>query len=177
MERIELLSSLKVDQHLAHLPEAIVRRYARRLASRAPAVAARIAEPTRTIEVACFLRYSLMINTDHLLWMVRRRVADLWRKAAEEADAQRVKLRTAVSRALGRAIRIGQRRHAVSGRVAAEVEHATGRPPGGPWTGRSRADVGVASFLFPKVTVGFPVNHRAAWQFPLLKQDVATPDF
>jgi hypothetical protein len=90
LERIELLTSLKVDQHLAELPEAIVRRYARRLASRAPAVAARIAEPTRTIEVACFFRYSLMINTDHMLWMVRRRVADLWRKAAEEADAQRV---------------------------------------------------------------------------------------
>jgi hypothetical protein len=90
LERIELLASLKVDQHLAELPEAIVRRYARRLASRAPAVAARIAEPTRTIEVACFLRYCLMMSTDHLLWMVRRRVADLWRRAAEEADARKV---------------------------------------------------------------------------------------
>ena len=90
LERIELLTSLRVDQHLAELPEAIVRRYARRLASRAPAVAARIAEPTRTIEVACFLRYGLMICTDHLLFMVRRRVADIWRKAADKADAQRV---------------------------------------------------------------------------------------
>jgi hypothetical protein len=45
LERIELLRSLKADQHLGDLPEAIVRRYARRLASRAPAVAARIAEP------------------------------------------------------------------------------------------------------------------------------------
>ena len=89
LERIELLTSLKVDQHLAELPEAIVRRYARRLASRAPAVAARIAEPTRTLEVACFLRYCLMIGTDHLLWMVRRRVADLWRRASEQADACR----------------------------------------------------------------------------------------
>jgi len=101
LERIELLTSLKVDQHLAELPEAIVRRYARRLASRAPAVAARIAEPTRTIEVACFLRYSLMINTDHLLWMVRRRVADLWRKAAEEADAQRVNYERLYQQLLG----------------------------------------------------------------------------
>ena len=31
-----------------------------------------------------------MISTDHLPWMVRRRVADLWRKAADEADAQKV---------------------------------------------------------------------------------------
>jgi hypothetical protein len=90
LERIELLTSLKVDQHLGKVPEAIVGRYARRLAIRAPAVAARITEPTRTIEVACFLRYCLMTSTDHLLWMVRRRVADLWRKAADEADAQRV---------------------------------------------------------------------------------------
>ena len=101
LERIELLTSLKVDQHLAELPEAIVRRYARRLASRAPAVAARIAEATRMIEVACFLRYSLMINTDHLLWMVRRRVADLWRKAAEEADAQRVNYERLYQQLLG----------------------------------------------------------------------------
>jgi hypothetical protein len=34
----------------------------------APAAAARIGEPTRTIEVACFLRYCLMVSTDHLLW-------------------------------------------------------------------------------------------------------------
>ena len=64
-------------------------------------MAARIAEPTRTIEVACFLRYSLMINTDHLLWMVRRRVADLWRKAAEEADAQRVNYERLYQQLLG----------------------------------------------------------------------------
>jgi hypothetical protein len=34
LERIELLTSLKVDQHLGALPEAILRRYARRLAGR-----------------------------------------------------------------------------------------------------------------------------------------------
>ena len=45
LERIELLTSLKVDQHLAELPEAIVRRYARRLASRAPAVAPALPSP------------------------------------------------------------------------------------------------------------------------------------
>jgi hypothetical protein len=101
LERIGLLTSLKVDQHLGELPETIVRRYARRLASRAPAVAARIAEPTRTIEVACFSRYCLMISTDHLLWMVRRRVADLWRKAADKADARRVNYERLYQQLLG----------------------------------------------------------------------------
>jgi hypothetical protein len=86
---------------VSEIVEAIVRRYARRLASRAPAVAARIAEPTRTIEVACFWRYSLMISTEHLLWMVRRRVADWWRKAAEEADAQRVNYERLYQQLLG----------------------------------------------------------------------------
>ena len=41
----------------------------------------------------------------------------------------------------------------------------------------NQAGFGVGSFLLPKVTVGFPVNYRASCQFPLLKQDVATPDF
>jgi hypothetical protein len=88
LERIELLTQLRVDQHLTDMPDATVRRYARRLAARAPAVAARIAEPARTIEVACFLRYCLLVSTDHLLLMVRRRVADLWRTAAVGVDAQ-----------------------------------------------------------------------------------------
>jgi len=88
LERIEFLAALGVDRHLTDLPDAIVRRYARRLAARAPAVAARIAEPARTIEVACLLRYCLLTQTDHLLLMVRRRVADLWRIAAVGVDAK-----------------------------------------------------------------------------------------
>ena len=46
-----------------------------------------------------------------------------------------------------------------------------------PVNGAQRRNLGVASFLLPKVTVGFPGNYRAACQFPLLKQGVATPDF
>jgi hypothetical protein len=43
-------------------------------------------EPGRTIEVACFMRFSLLTNTDRLLLMVRRRVADLWRRASKDAN-------------------------------------------------------------------------------------------
>jgi ribosomal protein S14 len=39
------------------------RRCARRLASRPPLVGARIKEPARTVEVACFLRHCLFTNT------------------------------------------------------------------------------------------------------------------
>ncbi len=36
---------------------------------------------------------------------------------------------------------------------------------------------GVASFLLPKVTVGFPGNYRVPFKFSLLKQGVPIPDF
>ena len=86
LERIKWLYSLEVQNHLPELPAAQLRRYAKRLASRAPAAGARIKEPGRTIEVACFLRYCLLAATDHLILMVRRRVADLWRYARTGAD-------------------------------------------------------------------------------------------
>jgi hypothetical protein len=89
LERIETLYELGVHRHLLDVPEGLLRRYARRLAARPPAIGARIREPARTLEVACFLRYCLLIATDRLLWMVRRRVADLWRHAATHADALR----------------------------------------------------------------------------------------
>jgi hypothetical protein len=66
--------------------KAIPRRYARRLANRPPSIRARIKEPLRAIESAYFLRYCLLIGTDRLLLMVRRRVADLWRHATTDAN-------------------------------------------------------------------------------------------
>ena len=43
---------------------------------------ARIKEPVRTVETACFLRYCLLSTTDQLLLMVQRRIADIARNAA-----------------------------------------------------------------------------------------------
>ena len=87
LARIELLYRLGVDRHLSDVPEAILRRYARRLAGRPPSVGARIAEPARTLELACFLRYCLLFTTDQLLLMVQRRVAELWRIAGTGVEA------------------------------------------------------------------------------------------
>ena len=84
LERIDCAYRLGVDRQLTDMPDAILRRYARRLAGRPPAVGARIGEPARMIEVACFLRYCLLATTDHLLLMFRRRVAELWRRAGVE---------------------------------------------------------------------------------------------
>jgi hypothetical protein len=82
LERINWLRSLDVHKYLSALPDLIVRRFARRLASRPPSAGAKIKEPVRTVEVACFLRYCLLTATDQLILMVQRRVADLWRQAA-----------------------------------------------------------------------------------------------
>jgi hypothetical protein len=87
IERIETLYELRVHQHLVDFPDDLLRRRARRLTSRPPSVGARIREPVRSIETACFLRYGLLIATDRLLLMVRRRVAELWRTATTGADA------------------------------------------------------------------------------------------
>lgn len=67
LARIETLYELQVQHHLQEMPDKVLRRYARRLATRPPSIGARIKEPARTIEVTCFLRYCLLTNTDRLL--------------------------------------------------------------------------------------------------------------
>ena len=86
LERIATLYELGIHRHFADVPDDLLRRYARRLANRPPSIGARIKEPLRTIESAYFLRYCLLIGTDRLLLMVRRRVSDLWRHATTDAN-------------------------------------------------------------------------------------------
>jgi hypothetical protein len=89
LERIETLYDLRVHDQLVDVPDDMLRRYARRPANRPPSIGARIKEPVRTIETAFFLRYCLLIGTDRALLMVRRRVADLWRRATKGANQGR----------------------------------------------------------------------------------------
>ena len=87
LERIAFLTELGVDRYLGDLNDVLVRRYARRMATRPPSVSARIEEPARTVEVACFLRYCLLTASDQLILMFQRRVADLWRQCADGVTA------------------------------------------------------------------------------------------
>ena len=87
LERIAFLFELGIDRHLGELNDVLVRRYARRMATRPPSVSARIKEPARTVEVACFLRYCLLTASDQLILMFQRRVADLWRQCADGVTA------------------------------------------------------------------------------------------
>ena len=82
VDRIERLYCLRVHERLGDFPDDLLRRHARRLAGRPPSAGALIREPARSIETACFMRYCLLTATDRLLMMVRRQVADLWRRAA-----------------------------------------------------------------------------------------------
>ena len=81
-ERIEQLYALEVHTTLHELSDWMVTRYARRLAARPPSAGARIKEPVRTVEAACFLRFCLLSTTDRLLLMVQRRITDIARTAA-----------------------------------------------------------------------------------------------
>jgi len=87
LERITFLNGLGLDRHLGGLNDALVRRYARRMAARPPSISERIKEPARTVEMACFLRYCLLTATDQLILMFQRRAADLWRQCADDAVA------------------------------------------------------------------------------------------
>ncbi len=87
IERIEHLYELRVHERMSDFPDDLLRRHARRLAGRPPSAGALIQEPARSVETACFLRYCLLLATDRLLMMVRRQVADLWRRAATDALA------------------------------------------------------------------------------------------
>jgi TnpA family transposase len=87
IERIESLYELRVHERMGDFPDDLLRRHARRLAGRPPSAGALIQEPARSVETACFLRYCLLLATDRLLMMVRRQVADLWRRAASGALA------------------------------------------------------------------------------------------
>lgn len=88
-ERYDTLCAAGVDRYLGGVSDVLLRRYARQMANRPPSAGAKVEEPRRTIEVACFLRYCLLLTTDQLLLMVRRRVAELWRLADGEVDPRR----------------------------------------------------------------------------------------
>jgi hypothetical protein len=78
---------------LPDLPLAGLEHFSRRMTPRKPAALARIKDPHRTIEVACFLRLTTLRVTDASLTLLDHRIAALWRAArecAEEARASRL---------------------------------------------------------------------------------------
>ena len=75
---------------LPDLPLVGLQYFARRMTARKPAALARVKDPHRTIEVACFLRLTLLLVTDAGLTLLDHQIAALWRGARERAEAARV---------------------------------------------------------------------------------------
>jgi TnpA family transposase len=74
---------------LPDLPLVGLEHFARRMTMRKPAALARIQDPHRTIEIACFLRMTLLRVTDAGLTLLDHQIAALWRDARERAEATR----------------------------------------------------------------------------------------
>jgi hypothetical protein len=69
------------------LPLAGLKYFARRMMSRKAAALARIKDPHRTIEIACFLRLRLLQLTDASLTLLDHQIAAQWRGARERVAA------------------------------------------------------------------------------------------
>jgi hypothetical protein len=90
IEKIGFLKDLGADRIvIPDLPLAGLEHFARRLISRKPSALARIKDPHRTIEVACFLRLTLLRLTVASLTLLDHQIASHWRGARERAEASR----------------------------------------------------------------------------------------
>jgi hypothetical protein len=99
--RIKVLQELGVDQYPTDaLTSEHQHAYARRIRQRRPTRFRGQREPRRTIELVSFYRHSLAEHTDIGVDMIDRRVAQLWRRAREEArgDGSSTSERTFVER-------------------------------------------------------------------------------
>ena len=86
--KVGFLKQLAADRlALADLPLAGLTHFARRMMSRKAAALARIKDPHRTIEIACFLRLRLLQLTDASLTLLDHRIATQWRAARERVAA------------------------------------------------------------------------------------------
>ena len=88
IEKVGFMKQLGADRlELPNLPLAGLKHFARRMMSRKAAALARIKDPHRTIEVACFLRLRLLQLTDASLTLLDHQIAAQWRSARERVAA------------------------------------------------------------------------------------------
>ena len=88
IEKVGFLKQLGADRLvLPDLPLAGLKHFARRMMSRKAAALARIKDPHRTIEIACFLRLRLLQLTDASLTLLDHQIAAQWRSARERVAA------------------------------------------------------------------------------------------
>ena len=87
MEEISFLKEFGSDRlALPDLPLAGLEYFAKRMISRKPAALARIKDPHHTIELACFLRLTLLRLMDGSLTLFDHQISALWRSARERVE-------------------------------------------------------------------------------------------
>ena len=90
IEKVGFLKELGADRLvLPDLPLTGLEHFARRMMARKPAALLRIKDPHRTIEVACFLRLTLLRLMDGSLTLLDHQIAALWRGARERVEEAR----------------------------------------------------------------------------------------
>lgn len=90
IEKVGFLKELGADRLvLSDLPLAGLEHFAKRMMARKPAALARIKDPYRTIEGACFLRLMLLRLMDGSLTLLDHQIAALWRGAREQVEESR----------------------------------------------------------------------------------------
>ena len=90
IEKVGFLKELGADRlALPGLPLAGLEHFAKRMMARKPAALGRLKDPHRTIEVACFLRLTLLRLTDSSLALLDHQIAALWRGARERVEEAR----------------------------------------------------------------------------------------
>ena len=88
IEKVGFLKQLGADRlALSDLPLVGLKHFARRMMSRKAAALARIKDPHRTIEIACFLRLGLLQLSDASLTLLDHQIAAQWRGARERVAA------------------------------------------------------------------------------------------
>jgi TnpA family transposase len=88
IEKVGFLKQLGADRLvLSDLPLVGLKHFARRMISRKATALARIKDPHRTIEIACFLRLRLLQLTDASLTLLDHQIAAQWRGARERVAA------------------------------------------------------------------------------------------
>jgi hypothetical protein len=125
--KISALQELRVDQYPTDaLTSEHQHAYARRITQRRPTRFRGLREPRRTIELVSFFRHALAEHTDIGVEMIDRRVAQLWRRARDEArlDGSSTAAHTFIERV--RAIVAGEITADTAGARLAEVKELLG---------------------------------------------------
>src|SRR5512134_2629952 len=85
--KLGFLKELGADRIIVpDLPIAGLEHITRRMKTRKPAALRRLKDPHRTIEIACFLRLSLLRLTDASLDLIDHQIAALWRSARQRVE-------------------------------------------------------------------------------------------